>query len=378
MAEFTDRPGYSFDPGPPPEASRFFRGKSLRPSFSFEDVEPEEHAVAFAVAKAAGIDVLSAIQAELQSALDDGRTFQDFKTSLRPKLEELGWWGYGEARDPLTGAVKAARLGTPRRLKTIYHANIRSARAAGQWERIQRTRDALPYLEYRLGPSERHRPHHAAKEGLVLPADDPFWATWFPQNGWGCKCWVRQLTRAAAEAKGIDTAPPIKTREVINKRTGEVKQVPVGIDPGWERNPGALRLKAAEDFLAGKLNAADPAIARAAVHDIATSWRVKRLLDGGLGSAPVAMLPEELAAQIGAEGRVVSLTEDAVAELQEADMVPTPEDMARLAELIETGAHRRRDDGALVFVGSGETPLAAVVVLADDSARAMLAEFGPR
>ena len=47
-----DRPGYSFEPGPPPEASRFLRTKGLAPSFRWDDVEPEEHAVAFAVAGA--------------------------------------------------------------------------------------------------------------------------------------------------------------------------------------------------------------------------------------------------------------------------------------------------------------------------------------
>jgi len=61
MADFPDRPGYSFDPGPPPEASRFLRNKGMRPAFSWADVEPEEHAVAFTVAKATELDVLEAI-----------------------------------------------------------------------------------------------------------------------------------------------------------------------------------------------------------------------------------------------------------------------------------------------------------------------------
>ena len=37
---------------------------------------------------------------------------------------------------------------SPGRLQTIFSANMRSARAAGQWDRIQRTKDALPYLLY--------------------------------------------------------------------------------------------------------------------------------------------------------------------------------------------------------------------------------------
>lgn len=306
MADYPDRPGYSFDPGPPLEASRFLANKGLQPSFSWADVEPEEHAVAFAVAKVAHVDLLQTIKDEVQAALDEGRTFADFQKRLRPQLQKAGWWGYGEARDPVSGQVKPALLGTPRRLKTIYDANLRSARAAGQWDRIQRTKDALPYLEYRLGPSERHRPHHAAKEYLVLPADDPFWARWYPPNGWGCKCWVRQLSAAEAEERGISDSPEMPMRDWTNNRTGEVRKVPVGIDPGWDRNPGAVRLANVERVWADRLSAAEPDVARAALRDVAGSWRVRRIAEGAApGEAPIAILPARVAAAADAPRLVV-------------------------------------------------------------------------
>lgn len=134
--EDDDRPGYSFDPGPPPEASRYLRNKGWLPAFSWLDVEPEEHAVAFTVAKATSLDVLRDIREELQTALDDGLPFAEFQKRLQPRLEARGWWGYGGAVDRLDGQEKPALLGTPRRLRTIYDANLRSARAAGQWDRI--------------------------------------------------------------------------------------------------------------------------------------------------------------------------------------------------------------------------------------------------
>lgn len=122
-------------------------------------------------------------------------------------------------------------------------------------------------LVYLLGPSERHRPHHAAKEGLVLPVDDPFWANWYPPNGCGRKCHVRQITRREAEERGISDAPEIPMRDVFNKRTGEIKRIPSGIDPGWESNPGLARQESVEQALAEKLDAVDPNIARAAAKD---------------------------------------------------------------------------------------------------------------
>jgi uncharacterized protein with gpF-like domain len=186
MTDYPDRPGYSFNPGPPPEAARFLRNKGMRPAFSWLDVEPEEHAVAFSVAKAMELDVLEAIRGEVQKALEEGLPFATFKKNFRANPALSQWWGKRDMIDPVTGEMIEAQLGSPRRLRTIYTANLASARAAGQWERIERTKGAFPYLEYRLGPSERHRPLHEDKAGLILPGDSPFWDEWMPPNGWGC------------------------------------------------------------------------------------------------------------------------------------------------------------------------------------------------
>jgi len=350
MAEADDRPGYSFTPGPPPEASRFLANKGWQPAFSWADVEPEEHAVAFTVAKATSMDVLRTIREELQTALDDGLPFSEFQRRLRPRLQTLGWWGYGEAVDGPRGA-KPALLGTPRRLRTIYDANLRSARAAGQWERIERTKGALPYLTYRLGPSERHRPHHESKEGLTLPVDDPFWDSWMPPNGWGCKCWVRQVTRSEAESIGISESPEVPDRTWTNPRTGEVQQIPQGIDPGWQRNPGKRRVDAMERLLTDRLEVAHPAIQAVAMRDLATSWRVRRILtEGASGTAPVAMLPGALTDALGARTRIALVSSDTAEKQLRQHAELGPLDYARLSELILSGRVRKKGT-SLLFIG---------------------------
>ena len=48
---------------------------------------------------------------------------------------------------------------------------MRSARGAGQWDRIQRTKKLMPYLIYELGPSSDHRPEHEAWAGTCLPVE---------------------------------------------------------------------------------------------------------------------------------------------------------------------------------------------------------------
>lgn len=361
MAEFSDKPGYAFSPGAPPEVASFFRNKGLRPSFDWQDVEPEEHAVAFSVAKAMQVDVLEAIQGALQEAIDEGIPYEQFAKELKPRLRRLGWWGVKEQVDPITGEVRKVRLGSPRRLKTIYRANIRSARAAGQWDRIQRTKDALPYLVYLLGPSEHHRPHHEAKEGLVLPVDDPFWQSWYPPNGWGCKCHVRQITRREAERRGISESPEIPMRDVFNRRTGEIKNIPSGIDPGWEMNPGLYRQRQMEQFLAGKLDAADPAVAHAAARDMAASWRLRRIHEGSArGAVPVAMLPDDLASGIGARTRVVQFSDYTAEKTRRKHGEATADEFVRVADLLETArvAEEVSPNGtvSLIFQSRGEAP----------------------
>lgn len=179
------RPGFRF-PGPVPrEALDFFDDRDLRPGFDHRDVSGAEHAAAFTVAKAVQLDILEDIRSALRDHLATGQTFASFKRELEPVLRAKGWWGRKAAIDPRTGKRVEAQLGSPARLRTIYRANMRSARAAGQWERVQRTKRLMPYLLYRPSASREPREEHVPWYGTLLPADDPWWHDHFPPNGWG-------------------------------------------------------------------------------------------------------------------------------------------------------------------------------------------------
>jgi Phage Mu protein F like protein len=239
---------------PSPEVLRYFAEKKLKPSFSYKDVWGEEHGHAFTVAKSAGFDILQDVRDAVQAAIENGETFETFKTKLEPVLRSKGWWGTRKIIDPKTGEKVNAKLGTPRRLKIIYESNLRAARSAGQFERAMRTKGVLPYFQYRLGPSEVHRPLHQEKDGLILPVDDPFWDQWFPPNGWGCKCWLRTLTKAeAADSGGVSARPKIETKPFYNDRKRQTEQIPAGIDPGWQTSPGKARARFMTDRLSERL-----------------------------------------------------------------------------------------------------------------------------
>jgi hypothetical protein len=72
-----------------------------------------------------------------------------------------------------------------------------------------------------------------------LPVDDPWWDDHMPPNGWGCKCHVIQHSRRVSERRGgVTTRPPGGTYDWKNPKTGKTERVPIGIDPGWDYNPG--------------------------------------------------------------------------------------------------------------------------------------------
>lgn len=243
-------------PPVPQSVIDYLTSKGLQSSEHWTEVWREEHATAFTVARSAGYDILSDIQDALVKNIREGGTYRSFEKDLKPNLQAKGWWGWaidketGEVLKQYEGTGEPVELGTPRRLKIIYEANWATANAAGQWERIQQRVTTSPYLLYQLGPSKEHRPEHQRWDGMILRADDPWWDSHYPPNGWGCKCYVDQITRREADrliasGKYADyrtSSPPAD--ELVpwkNKTTGEVSYVPKGIDPGWDTNPGKVR-----------------------------------------------------------------------------------------------------------------------------------------
>lgn len=229
---------------PPAEAVAYFERKGYRFSFSWRDIERAEHAKAFTVAKVMRADILRDLQGAVDQAIAQGTTLAAFERELTPTLQAKGWWGKQLLVDPQDGVEKLVQLGSPRRLATIYDTNVRTSYAAGRWEQIQRTKARRPYLRYIHLDNAHPRPQHQAWHGLVLPIDDPFWATHYPPNGWRCHCAVQQLSDRDLERYGyaLAEAPPIRTSSYTNRRTGETREVPVGIDPGFDYNPGIAGL----------------------------------------------------------------------------------------------------------------------------------------
>lgn len=255
------------------EAVSFFRQKGYRIGFDHRDVWQQEHQAAFTVAKATQIDLLKDIRAQVDGALANGTTFADFKRALMPAMKDRGWWGRKEVIDPESGEAVVAQLGSSRRLRKIFQTNLDTAYQEGQWQRIQATAGLFPFLEYGYSASEHPRLAHKAFAGITLAANDPWWLRHMPVKEYGCKCPVYQHSAASMERNGLKLGEPPKEtmRQVVNQRTGEVMQIPVGVDPAFNYPPGGRRSSLAKMML-DKADAAGARTTARVLADGADTW----------------------------------------------------------------------------------------------------------
>ena len=265
VADRSRRLGLRFRDPAPKEALESFRFRGFEIAFDEREVRPEHHALVFTVAGAMDLDLLCDFRAAIDRALAEGRTLRRFQRELAPLLRKKGWWGKKERKDPVTGKTVRVRLGSYRRLRTIYRANLRAALAAGEWARARRAEKTRPYLLYEPGPGRKRCDRHRAWAGTLLPVAHPWWDDHFPPNGGDCRCRVRQVGEAETRRRGGVTEPPPR-REVEwkNERTGEVRRLDRGLDPAWATNPGKYRERLLTGLHHGAADTADRELARAA------------------------------------------------------------------------------------------------------------------
>jgi|Deesub1362A_J573_1020465.scaffolds.fasta_scaffold00533_20 SPP1 gp7 family putative phage head morphogenesis protein len=187
----------TLEPFPFDEAVRFFKEKIPVPPEFFKELEAELKPKFFSISRVEVFDTITEIHSRLLSSLEEGKTFRDFKNEIDEIMLRTG-------RDPLN----------PFHLETVFKTNIQQAYGAGLWEQITdpETKHMIAYLRYSAILDERTRPSHAQMHGYTAPPDDPIWKTWFPPNGFNCRCTVETITKWEAEQYKIeptrDITPP--------------------------------------------------------------------------------------------------------------------------------------------------------------------------
>lgn len=210
------------------EAIAFFLQKTNLPTKRWQDNYGKANARAFSIAGAMTEALIGDFREEVTKALTEGVSLGEFRNRFDDIVTKHGWDHVGEPGW---------------RAKVIYETNLSTAYSAGRYEQQTEpeTLELFPYWQYVHSGAQHPREEHKALDGLVLRADDPFWDTHYPPNGWGCGCRVRVLSERALKRQGRsgpDRAPPVEIRKVTDPKTGQVRDVPKGIDPGFEYNPG--------------------------------------------------------------------------------------------------------------------------------------------
>jgi len=234
----------------PEQIIEYLKRKGFKISWNWQDVWKEAHTKAFTVAKAMKLDILTELRNELEKALEEGLTFEQFKKNIEPSLKAKGWWGKVKAKDvpsdiELPANIdpeKEVLLGSPWRLKTIYRTNLDVAYSAGHYKAMIDNIEDHPYWLYNAVLDSKTRPSHRALHGKVFRADDPIWDKIYPPNGWNCRCTVIPLDDDDLKELNLDKPSRLsgKEQESLLKN--------FKIDKGWDYNPGKSALEFDSDF----------------------------------------------------------------------------------------------------------------------------------
>lgn len=240
---------------PPADAIAYFERKGLKVSWDWQEVWRHANAQSFTVAKVTRLDVLSDIYTALADDLKNGGTFPAFLDKLQPLLMAKGWWGKRQQTNKYTGEIRNVTYGTPWRLETIYETNLQTAYMAGRYQGMMAATQYQPWWEYSATMDNRTRPQHAAMNGMVFRYDDPFWQTWYPPNGFRCRCRVIPRTDIGKERGDFVTASGegrmVTVTQSVKKPDGKIDKVQITgykqpvtnkvltPDMGWDYNPGA-------------------------------------------------------------------------------------------------------------------------------------------
>ncbi len=109
-----------------------------------------------------------------------------------------------------------------------------SSQSAANWANLS---DSERYnLQYRTAGDEKVRESHAAINGTTLPKSSEFWISYYPPNGWRCRCIVVLVLASKYPATDVDkaTAAAEKATTQIGKN-GKNKLEMFRFNPGLEK-----------------------------------------------------------------------------------------------------------------------------------------------
>lgn len=187
-------------------AAEAIRRRALARAETVKAMAPQLRRRAVAVAGVEDAKVLEAVR-EACAKVPEGRDWRDAREEVAEAI----------------GDKSRAR----RRAEAVLRANCETARAQARWRDVQASKAERPYLMYQTLGDGKVRPSHRALDGMVFPADDPFWRTHYPPWDWGCRCTVVQIDAEQARelcADGVAKMASDEFKEDFETRFGNERR----------------------------------------------------------------------------------------------------------------------------------------------------------
>lgn len=197
------------------EAVNFLKKKKPLKISAYKQLSDDAKARSFSITGYTEVTVIQELLDELERALEDGKTKEQFREDMNTFLESKGYIGISAYHS-----------------ENIFRTNMATAMNAGHYKAMTEptTMKLRPYWQYMTAGDGRVRHEHAAMHGLVFEATDPIWNLWYPPNGYKCRCYVVSRSKRQMEKMGLKVAPAAPTDE-----NGVIFP-----DKGFNNNPAAV------------------------------------------------------------------------------------------------------------------------------------------
>lgn len=188
-----------FAPLPHDAAREFLLDKPAVTRDTFDALLPELRARAMVITDVEDLDVVQRVRDRISRVVGDGEDWDKVRKEIAQDV--VPWLGdSAEAR-----------------AKILLRTHGNQVYGLADHEVMERQTEVFPFWQYVSSQDERVRDSHAVLDGIVLPADDPFWIDHYPPWDWNCRCRVVPLMQEDVDAMiEEDKEKPLEERRVLS------------------------------------------------------------------------------------------------------------------------------------------------------------------
>lgn len=118
------------------------------------------------------------------------------------------------------GVLKLNKKYNLNHLQAEWQTAKHSGYMANLWDEYQSNKKLFPNLKYKIQGDDRVRKEHEKLKDIIKPIDDAFWKSYYPPNGWRCRCYVVQSAeQPTADSKMPNITPDDVKEEFRNNPT---------------------------------------------------------------------------------------------------------------------------------------------------------------